>query len=216
MYDREMIMKRFVISTLLIGIVLLDIVGCGNDDEKPDKPIVEPAAPILTKEDILGTWEVVSINGLTSEAFLESPEGEDFEEISISLRTFLIVFSDDDSWKINLHFESTLDFPDNPPDPELPPDGTLNIIGEWSGYYIIEDPKLFLTTTVSDINVISDPADYIQVTTDFLTTEEAEADFDQTFRNDILKTFKQSNVVLQGDKRTLVAPAAKKIVLKKQ
>lgn len=216
MYDREMIMKRLVISTLLIGIVLLDIVGCGNDDEKPDKPIVEPVAPILTKEDILGTWEVVSINSLTSEAFLESPEGENFEEISISLRTFLIVFSDDDSWKINLHFESTLDFPDNPPDPELPPDGKLNIVGEWSGCYIIVDSKLFLTTTVSDINVISDPADYIQVATDFLTTEEAEADFDQIFRNEILKTFKQSNVVLQGDKRTLVAPAAKKIVLKKQ
>ena len=108
-------MKRPVISTLLIGVVLLGIVGCGNDDEKLVKPTVEPAAPKLTKEDVLGSWEVVSINGISSEAFLESPEGEDLEEISIKLNTFHFVITDDDSWKINLDFESILDFPDNPP-----------------------------------------------------------------------------------------------------
>lgn len=211
-----MIMKRPVISTLLIGIVLLGIVGCGNDDEKLDKSTVEPAAPELTKEDILGTWEVVSINDLTPEAFLVSPEGEDLEEISITLRTFLIVFSDDDSWKINLDYESTFDFPDNPPDPDLPPDGKLNIIGEWTGNYIIKDPKLILTPTVADITIESEPEDYIQVATDFLTKEEAEADFDEEFRDVILKPFKQSNVILQSDKRLLLGQAGIKMVLKLQ
>ena len=209
-------MKRPVISTLLIGIVLLGIVGCGNDDEKLDKSTVEPAAPELTKEDILGTWEVVSINDLTPEAFLVSPEGEDLEEISITLRTFLIVFSDDDSWKINLDYESTFDFPDNPPDPDLPPDGKLNIIGEWTGNYIIKDPKLILTPTVADITIESEPEDYIQVATDFLTKEEAEADFDEEFRDVILKPFKQSNVILQSDKRLLLGQAGIKMVLKLQ
>ena len=205
-------MKRLVISTLLIGVVLLGIVGCGNDDEKLDKSTVEPAAP-LTMEDILGTWEVVSINGISSDAFLESPEGEDLEEISITLRTFLIVFSDDDSWKINLDFESILDFPD---DPDLPPDGKLNIIGEWTGNYIIKDPKLILTPTVADITIESESEDYIQVASDGLTKEEAEAEFDREFRDEILKPFKQSNVVLQSDKRLLLGQAGKRMILKLQ
>ncbi len=209
-------MKRPVISTLLIGVVLLGIVGCGNDDEKLVKPTVEPAAPKLTKEDVLGSWEVVSINGISSEAFLESPEGEDLEEISIKLNTFHFVITDDDSWKINLDFESILDFPDNPPDPDLPPDGKLNVIGEWTGNYIIKDPKLILTPTVADITIESEPEDYIQVATDFLTKEEAEADFDEIFRDDILKPFKQSNVILQSDKRLLLGQAGKKMVLKLQ
>ena len=220
MYEQKLIGKSHVISTLLIGVVLLGIVGCGNDDEKLDKPIdkpdVKPAAPILTKEDVLGAWEVESINDLTPEAFLESPEGEDLEEISITLNTFHFVFSDDDSWKINLDFESILDFPDNPPDPELPPDGKLKIIGEWSGNYTIKDPKLILTPTAADITIKSEPEDYIQVATDGLTKEEAEADLDKIFRDDLLKPFKQSHVILQSDKRMLLGQAGKRMVLKPQ
>ena len=214
MYRRKTIRNRFVILTLLIGIVCLGIISCGNDDEKLDKPIVKPAAPILTKEDVLGAWEVVSINGLTSEAFLKSPEGEDLEEISITLNTFHFSFFDD-SWKINLDYESTIDFPDNPRDPDVPPDGKLNIIGEWSGNYTIKDPKLILTPTAADITITSNPEEYIQVATG-LTKEEAEIEFDKIFRDEILKPFKQFNVVLQGDNLTLVAPAGKKIILKQQ
>ena len=217
MYKQKLIGKSHVISSLLFGIVLLSIVGCGNDDEKLDNP-VKHVAPKLTKEDVLGVWEVESINDLTPEAFLESPKGGEFEEISITLNTFHFVFSDDDSWKLNLEIESIFDFPDNPPDPVVPPDGQLKIIGEWSGNYTIKDPKLILTPTAADITIKSEPEDYVQVVSDGLTKEEAEAEFDKGFSNDLLKPFKQSHVIviLQSDKRRLLGQAGKRMVLKPQ
>lgn len=215
-----MTLKNFMISTLLIGMVFLGIIGCGSDEVKPDvdKSSEEKlvSQPDLQKEDLLGTWKVVSINGLTSEAFLESPEGEDFEDVVIKIKQFHFVFSADDSWISNLEFESISNFPDNPPDPGVVlPDGKLDIIGVWSGTYNIDTVLTFLTQK-ADVNLTSDPQDFIEKVTGGLTEEEAEADFVKQFKDNILTPFKQSTAALKGDTLTLITSAAKKMVLEKQ
>ena len=51
-----MILKGFVIPALLVGIMLLGVVGCGEDSEKPtvlaeeksEDPTVEPSVPSLS------------------------------------------------------------------------------------------------------------------------------------------------------------------------
>ena len=213
--------KNFVIPILLAGMMFLGIFGCGSDDEKTDndksseeKPVSQP---ILLKEDLLGTWEVVSINGLTSEAFLESPEGEDLEGQKVEVKQFHFVFLADDSWTINLEFEAISDFPDNPPDPGLVlPDGKLDITGVWSGTYNIDTVLTFLTQKV-DVNLTSDPEDFIEkVTEGHITKEEAEQDYIRQFRDIILTPFKQSTGALKGNTLTLITSAAKKMVLEKQ
>ncbi len=215
-----MTLKKFMISILLIGIVFLGIIGCGSDEEETDadkadeeKPVSQPT---LLKEDLLGTWEVVSINGLTSEAFLESPEGEDVEEVVIKITQFHFVFSTDDSWIINLEFESISNFPDNPPDPGVVlPDGKLDITGVWSGTYNIDTALTFLTQK-ADVNLTSDPKDFIEKVTGGLTEEEAEVDFAQQFNDNLLIHFKVSTGALRGNELTLITSAAKKMVLEKQ
>ena len=213
-------MKIFLIPFLLVGIMFLGIIGCGTDEEETDadkvdeeKPVSQPA---LLKEDLLGTWEVVSINGLTSEEFLESPEGEDFEDVIIKVKQFHFVFSADDSWTINLELESISNFPDDPPDPGLVlPDGKLDITGVWSGTYNIDTVLTFLTQK-ADVNLTSVPKDFIEKVTDGLTEEEAEADFVQQFNDNILTPFKVSTGALKGNELILITSAAKKMVLERQ
>ena len=207
-----------MISILLIGIVFSGIIGCGSDEEKPDELSEEKSAsqPTLLKEDLLGTWEVVSINGLTSEAFLKSPEGEDVKEVVIKITQFHFVFLADDSWTINLEFESISNFPDNPPDPGVVlPDGKLDITGVWSGTYNIDTALTFLTQK-ADVNLTSDPQDFIEKVTGGLTEEEAEVDFAQQFIDNLLIPFKVSTGALRGNELTLITSAAKKMVLEKQ
>ncbi len=212
--------KNSVILFLFVGAVFLVIFGCGSDEEETDvdksseeKPVSQP---ILLKEDLLGTWKVVSINGLTSEAFLESPEGEDFEDVEVEVKQFHFVFSADDSWIINLEFESISNFPDNPPDPGLVlPDGKLDITGVWSGTYNIDTVLTFLTQK-ADVKMKSDPEDFIEKVTNGLTEEEAEVDFVQLFKDNILIPFKVSTGALKGNTLTLITSAGKKMVLEKQ
>ena len=207
-------------NAILVNLVLV-IHGCGSDEEKTDidksseeKPVSEP---VLLKEDLLGTWEVVSINGLTSEAFFESPVGEDLEGQKVEVQQFHFVLSADDSWIINLELEVIMAFPEILPGPEVVlHDGKTKIKGVWSGAYRVEDSILIFITEDADVKMKSDPEDFIAKVTGGLTEEEAEQDYIQEFRNIFLTPFKQSTVALKEDTLTLITSAAKKLVLKKQ
>ncbi len=214
--------KSCIISTLLIGMVLLVIIGCGSDEEKPDadeakeeKPILQP---VLPKEDLLGTWQVVSINGLTPGAFFESPVGEDLEEQAVEVKQFHFVFSADDSWTINLELEAIMAFPEILPGPEVVlHEGKMEIKGVWSGAYRVQDSMLFLTTEDADVKMTSDPEGFIEkVTEGNITAEVAEQQYIEQFRDIILTPFKQSTGTLKGNTFTLITSAAKKMVLEKQ
>ena len=214
--------KNFVIPILLAGMVFLGIFGCGSDEEETDvdksseeKPVSQP---ILLKEDLLGTWEVVSINGLTPGAFFESPVGEDLEGQKVEAKQFHFVLSADDSWIINLELEAIMAFPEILPGPEVVLlDGKLEIKGVWSGAYRVEDPMLFFITAEADVKIMSDPQDFIEkVTEGNITKEEAEQDFIEEFSDVFLTPFKRTIGALKGDKLTLITSAAKKMVLEKQ
>ena len=103
-----MIPKNFVIPVLLVGMILLGMVGCGEDlktpeeliKEKAEESAVEPSVSSLANEELHGSWEVVSIFGMTPEEYLESlSEGGEVEE---KVKQFNYVFATDNSWTCNL------------------------------------------------------------------------------------------------------------------
>lgn len=217
-----MTLKNFMISILLIGIVFLGIIGCGSDEEETDadkadeeKPVSQPA---LLKEDLLGTWEVVSINGLTPGAFFESPVGEDLEGQAVEVKQFRFVLSADDSWIINLELEVIIAFPEILPGPEVVLiDGKMEIKGVWSGAYSIVNPMLFFTPEEADVKITSDPEDFIEKLTEGqITNEQAEQDYIQEFKNIILTPFRRSTATLKEDTLTLNSPGEKKMILERQ
>lgn len=217
-----MTLKNFMIPILLMGIVFLGIISCGSDEEKPDvdksseeKPISQPDLP---KEDLLGTWEVVSINGLTPGAFFESPVGEDLEGQAVEVKQFQFVLSADDSWIINLELEVIIAFPEILPGPEVVLiDGKMKIKGIWSGAYSIINTMLFFTTEEADVKITSDPEDFIEKLTEGqITNEQAEQDYIQEFKDIILTPFRRSTATLKEDTLTLNSPGAKKMILERQ
>lgn len=217
-----MTLKNFMIPILLMGIVSLGIIGCGSDEEKPDidesseeKPVSQPDLP---KEDLLGTWEVVSINGLTPGAFFESPVGEDLEGQAVEVKQFRFVLSADDSWIINLELEVIIAFPEILPGPEVVLiDGKMKIKGVWSGAYSVVNPMLFFITEEADVKITSDPEDFIEKLTEGqITNVQAEQDYIQEFKNIILTPFRRSTATLKEKTLTLNISGAKKMILERQ
>ena len=216
-----MIPKGFVIPVLLVGIMLLSVIGCGEDSEKPtvlaeeksEDPTVEPSVPSLSTEELLGSteellgsWEVVSIFGMTPERYLESlAEGGEVKE---TVKQFAYVFAADNSWTCNFVSETVFVFDDIPP-------GKMEAIGTWSGTYGFDGLTLSLLTKGSDVQIVSEPKDILEIAVD-LVVADAEQHYDESFRSDFIKPFVQSTCTKQGDTLTVISPAGKKMVLEKQ
>ena len=214
-----MILKGFVIPALLVGIMLLSVIGCGEDSEKPtvlaeevlaeeksEDPTVEPSVPSLSTEELLGSWEVVSIFGMTPERYLESlAEGGEVKE---TVKQFAYVFAADNSWTCNFVSETVFVFDDIPP-------GKTEAIGTWSGTYGFDGLTLSLFTKGSDVQIVSEPKDILEIASD-LAVAEAEQHYDESFRSDFIKPFAQSTCTKQGDALTVISRAGKKMVLEKQ
>lgn len=203
--------KKVPFLTLLIGIVgimFVSIIGCGSDEEKPDVDKVSEQIPVLSEEDLLGTWTVLSINGLTPDEFFESPEGEDFEEEKVETQQFTFVFSAE-AWTMNIAFEGFLTSPE-----EGLPDVSMEFEGVWSGAYRIIDPRIFFTTKEAEVKIPSDLPDFFEE--EGLTKEDLEEQSIENIKEYILEPFRNPTVGLEGNRLTLIAPAGKKMVLEKQ
>ena len=201
-----MIPKSFVISVLLIGIMLLGIVGCGSEpeeltEEKTEDPTVELSVPLLSNEDLLGSWEVVSIHGKTPQVHLQSLEQDG---VTVEVRQFNCVFAADASWTWNLGLEYALDLP------ELPP-AKVEAIGVWSGTYVIENLTLSFVTTEETISIKPEPKNFLEV---LGMAEDREAK--EAFIKDVGPITGKSTYTKQGDTLTLITPAAKKLVFERQ
>ena len=201
-----MIPKSFVISVLLIGIMLLGMVGCGSEpeeltEEKTEDPTVELSVPLLANEELLGSWEVVSIHGKTPQAHLQSLEQDG---VTVEVRQFNCVFAADDSWTWNLELEYALDWP------ELPP-AKVEAIGIWSGTYVIEDLTLSFVTTAETISIKPEPKNFLEV---LGMAEDREAK--EAFIKDVGPITGKSTYTKQGDTLTLITPAARKLVFERQ
>ena len=70
-----LIPKGFVIPVLLVSMMLLGVVGCGDDlktpeellKERDEESAVESSVSSVANEELHGSWTVVSIFGVTPE-----------------------------------------------------------------------------------------------------------------------------------------------------
>ncbi len=209
-----MIPKGFVIPVLLVGMMLLGVVGCGDDLKKPEELIkerdeesaVESSVSPLANEELHGSWEVVSIFGKTPKEYLESFTLGGEAEITVKQLNF--VFAADDSWTCNIEEQTVIDFPDIPP-------ATLEATGTWSGTYAFDGLTLSLFTKEAEIHIATEPKDFFQVAFDRAIVE-AEQDYDEGFRSDFIKPFAQSACTKQGDTLILAIRTGEEMVLEKQ
>ena len=209
-----MIPKSFVIPVLFVGMMLLGVIGCGEDLKKPEELLkekaeesaVEPSVSSLANEELHGSWKVVSIFGKTPEEYLESFTVGGEAEIKIKQLNY--VFAADDSWTCDLEERTVIDFPDIPP-------ATLEATGIWSGTYAFDGLTLSIFTKESEVHIAPEPKDFFQVAFDQALAE-AEQDYDEGFRSDFIKPFARSACTKQGDTLVLVIPTGEEMVLEKQ
>ena len=209
-----MIPKDFVIRVLLVGMMLLGVVGCGEDlktpeelrKERDEESAVESSVSSAANEELHGSWTVVSIFGVTSEEYLESLTVDGETDIKIEQLNY--VFATDDSWTCNLEEKTVVEFPDIPP-------ATIETIGTWSGTYAFDGLTLSLFTKESEMHIAPDPEDFFQIAFDKAIVE-AEQDYDEDFRSDFIRPFAQSACTKQGDTLVLVIPTGEEMVLEKR
>ena len=208
-----MILKGFVISVLLVGIMLLSVAGCGDDvepvmlaEEKTGASTVESSVSPLANEELHGAWEVVSIFGVTAEEYLESLTVGGESEIKIEQLNY--VFAADDSWTCDLEERTVIDFPDIPP-------ATLETTGTWSGTYAFDGLTLSIFTKEAEVHIAPEPEDFFQVVFDQAIAE-AEQDYDEDFRSDFIRPFAISTCTKQGNTLVLITSDGEEMVLEKQ
>ena len=209
-----MIRKSFVILVLLVGMVLLGVVGCGQDlekpallgDEKTGASTVESSVSSLANAELYGTWEVASIHGKTAEEYLESFTVGGEAEIKVKHLSY--VFAADDSWTCDLEERTLIDFPDIPP-------ATLEATGLWSGTYAFDGQTLSIFTKESEVHIAPEPKDFFQIAFDQAPAE-AEQDYDEDFRSDFITPFARSACTKQGDTLVLITATGEEMVLEKQ
>ena len=209
-----MIPKSFVVSILLVSMILLGMVGCGEDlktpeelrKEKAEASAVESSVSSLANEELLGSWEVVSIHGKTPEEYLESFTVGGEAEINVKQLNY--VFAAGDSWTCDLEERTVIDFPDIPP-------ATLEATGIWSGTYAFDGQTLSIFTKESEVHIAPEPKDFFQVAFDQALAE-AEQDYDEGFRSDFITPFARSTGTKQGDTLVLITATGEEMVLEKQ
>ena len=208
-----MIPKSFVISVLLVGLMLLSVAGCGDDvepvvlaGEKTEDPTAGRSFPPVAKEDLLGSWEVFSIFGMTPEEYFESlAEGGEVEE---KVKQFSYVFATDNSWTCNLVSETVFVFDDIPP-------GKMETVGTWSGTYGFDGLTLSLFTKGSDVQIVPEPKNILEIAFD-LAIAEAEQHYDESFRSDFIKPFAHSTCRKQDGTLVLITVEGEEMVLEKR
>lgn len=198
-------MKRTTFSRLfiLIFISIFIISGCGSDEVEPDKKVIEPVLPEpeVTPTELLGTWDVVSINDGPPLAFInaEEPDIEDRPKEEISVFTY--EFAEEGTWILNLDFEM-FDFPEDPNRGDVEKAGRIEVIGVWSGNYTIDNSVLSLITLEKDIDIISTPPDFLA---EFADGGEiaARKELMDKFNMHLLKAFEKTNFTVVDDTLTL-------------
>ncbi|RKU11553.1 hypothetical protein C6503_18460 [Candidatus Poribacteria bacterium] len=209
-----MIQKSFVISILLVGMMLLGVIGCGEDlktpeeleKEKAEESAAESSVSALANEELHGTWKIMSIHGKTPKEYLESFTVGGEAEINIKQLNY--VFAAHDSWTFDLAEKTVMDFPDIPP-------ATLEATGTWSGIYAFDGQTLSIFTKESEVHIATEPKDFFQVVLD-QTIAEAEQAYDDGVRSDLIKPFARSTCTKQDDTLVLITAAGEEMVLEKQ
>ncbi len=195
--------KTYPSLFILILISILIISGCGSAEVEPDKEITEPVIPEpeVAPTELLGIWDVISINDGPPLAFInaEEPDIEDRPKEEISVFTY--DFADEGSWIVNLEFEM-FDFPEDPNRGDAEKAGKIEVTGAWSGNYTINNSVLSLITLEKDIKLISSPPEFLD---EFAEGGEiaARKDLMDKFNMHLLKAFEKTNFTVTDGTLTL-------------
>ena len=194
--------------------MLLGVVGCGEElktpeelkREKAEESAAGSSVSALVNEELYGSWQVVSIHGKTLEEYLESFTVGGEAEINIKQLNY--VFAADDAWTCDFAEKTVIDFPDIPP-------ATLETTGTWSGIYAFDGQTLSIFTKESEVHIAPEPKDFFQVALD-LALAEAEQDYDEGVRSDIIQPFARSTCTKQDNTLVLITATGEEMVLEKQ
>ena len=207
--------KLFYISTLLVTLMLLGMIGCGSDEEITEKPKPKPE-PMLPPEGFIGSWDVISINDLNPLAFVNADEPDVEDRPKINTEDFYFEFAEDNKWTLNLKF-AMVEFPEDPnrDDPEKA--GKIELTGVWSGTYSINDDVLSLTTSVPDVGIKSIPEDFFENLFE-VNVIEAKNEMLEKFKTHVFNPFAKTRIAIEGETLTLedTGPDKNIMVLEKQ
>ena len=177
----------------LFAAILLVMIGCGGDEEEPEPMVQEPS-----KEDLVGSWEIVSIDGETPDEFASSIFGEDGIEAKATKKDY--VFVADSSWYANLGFQGEADLGSGL-------SVTFGITFALKGKYTVSVSKL--SSVLEEVNVTLEPRDLWE---SLGVTEKA---VEQELRGDIF-SIENATWSLAGNTLTLTDDKGSKTVLRKQ
>ena len=212
-----MAQKIFSFLFLLVSLTLLGVLGCGTDEEKPEKT-EKPTMPepTLSNQELLGAFDVISINDGPPLAFINADEPDEEERPKININHFYFDFTADDSWTLNLDFEM-VDFPEDPhrEDPELA--GKIKIVGTWSGNYSTVGFVLFLTKKETDMDLTPIPQDFLEKTFD-VEEDPARQELIDEFNDHIFTKFEKTVITIEADTINFqsIGTSKAKMVLMKQ
>lgn len=207
--------KTLFITVIIICLSSLVIYGCGSDEEEPTPEPTTPEEPSFSTDDLLGSWNILSINDQAIDVFVdevlngEEPDLEGRPTTKVS--NFNAVFAEDESWALNLELEM-LDFPEDPniDDPERA--GKVEITGKWIGTYSIEGSHLTLTISDSDVNLTTNPENLFEIL--FETSEmSARQELLSKFQLQVLLPFSKTFVNIEENKLSLESIGASKAVM---
>lgn len=205
--------KLFYISTLLVTLMLLGMIGCGGDEEITEKPKPEPTTPepMLPPEGFISSWDVISINDDDPLAFVNEDEPDVEDRPKINTENFYFEFTEDNKWTLNLKFEM-VEFPGDPnrDDPEKA--GKIELTGVWSGTYSFNDDVLSLTTSVPDVGIKSIPEEFFENLFE-VNVVEAKNEMLEDFKTHVFNPFAKTRIAIEGETLTLEATGSDKNIM---
>ena len=179
--------ENFIIALILIGLAVF--LSCGGDEEVPSGP---------SKEDLVGSWEIISIDGENPETYFDLGQDEDGVESRVSKNDYAFVANN--SFFINFGFETVDDLGDGI---SLTSEMTISV----KGSYIVSGSSLSLF--LEEVNVRLEPNDFWQSVG---VTEEA---LEKELARDRFLDVENSTWILTGNTLTLTSDDVKTVLRKK-
>ncbi len=183
---------------LLFCLFTMTMIGCGEDEDTTEKPIVEPpiTAPTVSIEELIGTWNIITINGKPPLYFINENEPDEEERPKIKVETLSYSFTEEDTWSMNIDAEMH-DFPET-----QDTEGNITIAGMLTGTYTLTSSQLTLETENTDLDISAMPEDFIESAFDG-DKESAYQELLMGFNLNIFTPFKKSICTIEENSMEL-------------